>query len=78
MSYDQDEPAWTRGAPQGGHRRTKSDGPGEDYIEVRERLQLFYAAYPTGAVQTVKVKYLSDFDDKPRVVVEARAYRAAR
>lgn len=69
MTYD--DPRGS--APQ--HRRTKSDGPGEDYIEVRERLQLFYAAYPTGAVQTVDVRFLNDFDDKPRVVVEARAYR---
>lgn len=71
MSYE--EPEWTRGAPQ--HRRTKSDGPGEDYIEVRERLQLFYAAYPTGSVVTVKAKLEKGSDDKDRVTVKALAYR---
>lgn len=75
MSYDDwtDEPG-PRGS-QSGARRTKSQGPGEDYIEVHERIQRFYTQYPTGAVVTTKVKAVLDFESRPYVLVKAKAYR---
>ncbi len=45
-----------------------------DYIEVKDRLKMFYAAYPTGAVCT-EAAWVSVDDDVPRVWVKALAYR---
>jgi len=45
-----------------------------DYVEVRERIALFYAAHPTGALVTGEVRVSVD-DDTPRVWVQALAYR---
>ena len=45
-----------------------------EYVEVKERIALFYAAYPTGALCTGEVKVSVD-DDTPRVWVQAFAYR---
>lgn len=41
---------------EGGGRTRKSDGPGDDYPQVKERIQEFYATYPTGALVTEEVK----------------------
>lgn len=60
----------------GGARRSKSDGPDDNYVEVKERIQAFYAAYPTGAIMTTKVKLLEYVGDQPpKVMVQAKAYR---
>ena len=45
-----------------------------EYVEVKERIALFYAAYPTGALCTGEVRVSVD-DDTPRVWVQAFAYR---
>ena len=45
-----------------------------DYVEVKDRLRLFYEAYPTGAVCTEQA-WVSVDDDVPRVWVKALAYR---
>lgn len=61
MSYGEEPPPpWEGGfqrAPrQQGRRnfkpREKSDGPGDDYIEVKHRILEFYAKYPDGRIQT--------------------------
>lgn len=61
----------------GGQRRTKSEGPGDEYVEVKERIQWFYATYPTGALVTEKVTIITaDFArGKQAVMVESAAYR---
>lgn len=45
-----------------------------DYVEVKDRIKMFYAAYPTGALVTGDVRISVD-DDTPRVIVQAFAYR---
>jgi hypothetical protein len=83
MTYDQDPYEGAQfggpGGPRrqgGGQRRSKSDGPGEEYAQVNERIQEFYANYSTGAVVTEQVEYLRDPDNNlERVVVHAAAYR---
>lgn len=49
--------------------------PRDDYIEVRQRLQDFYARYPTGAVVTDSWGVEDFGTDKKRVWVKALAYR---
>lgn len=45
------------------------------YTEVKNRIQLFYAAYPTGALVTESVTYPDMGDGVPRVQVQAAAFR---
>jgi hypothetical protein len=45
-----------------------------DYVEVKDRIRLFYEAHPTGALVTGEVRISVD-DDTPRVIVQAFAYR---
>jgi hypothetical protein len=45
-----------------------------DYVEVKDRIRLFYEAWPTGALVTGDVRISVD-DDTPRVIVQAFAYR---
>jgi hypothetical protein len=61
----------------GGQRRSKSDGPDESYVEVKERIQWFYATYPEGALVTEKISIIeADFArGKQAVLVESAAYR---
>jgi hypothetical protein len=47
-----------------------------DYVDVKERLRLFYDQYEDGAVVTDRVEIWQD-DGTPRVVVKALAYRHA-
>lgn len=70
-------PNQQRNDQQGQQRRTRADGPGENYVEVKERLQTFYATYPTGAVVTDKITPFPEgvIDGLARVMVEAKAYR---
>jgi len=45
-----------------------------DYVEVKDRLRLFYEAFPTGSIVT-EMAWVSVDDDVPRVWVKALAYR---
>jgi hypothetical protein len=46
-----------------------------DYVEVKDRIRLFYEAYPTGAICT-EAAWVSVDDDVPRIWVRAAAYRS--
>ncbi len=46
-----------------------------DYVEVKDRVRLFYAAYPDGALVTDRAELWMDQEETPRVVVRALAYR---
>lgn len=46
-----------------------------DYVDVKQRVTLFYAAHPEGRLQTTQVRVTREPDDVPRVWVEAAAYR---
>ena len=46
-----------------------------DYVEVKDRIRLFYEAYPSGAIVT-EAAWVSMDDDIYRVWVKALAYRA--
>ena len=46
-----------------------------DYVEFKDRIRLFYEAYPTGAICT-EAAWVSVDDDVPRIWVRAAAYRA--
>jgi hypothetical protein len=45
-----------------------------DYVEVKDRIPLFYLAFPEGRLCTGEVRISVD-DDTPRVIVQALAYR---
>jgi hypothetical protein len=45
------------------------------YVEVKDRIAQFYAKHPDGRLVTSSVSASSDPDGKPRVWVEAKAYR---
>jgi hypothetical protein len=45
-----------------------------DYVEVKDRIKLFYAAWPDGRLVTDRVEIWQD-DEVPRIVVRALAYR---
>jgi len=45
-----------------------------DYVEVRDRIRLFYERYPDGRLVTERVEVWMEVDP-PRVVVKALAYR---
>ena len=47
----------------------------KDYVDVKERVRLFYERYPDGRLVTAKVKVTREPDDTPRVWVKALAYR---
>jgi len=46
-----------------------------DYVEVKDRIRLFYDAFPTGSICT-EAAWVSVDDDVPRVWVRAVAYRS--
>ena len=48
-----------------------------DYVEVKERIRLFYEQYPDGRLTTAQVHVSVDYDDTPRVWVHAQAFRTA-
>lgn len=72
------------GAPRG-QQRPKSGGGGQgggkpnlgNYVEVKDRIQQFYAKYPTGAIVTEKIQWqpAGKIDEMARVIVQAAAYR---
>jgi hypothetical protein len=47
------------------------------YVEVKDRIRLFYEAHPDGRLVTTDVRATSEPDGTPRVWVEASAYRSA-
>ena len=49
----------------------------KDYVDVKERVRLFYERYPDGRLLTAKVKVTRKPDDVPRVWVKAVAFRDA-
>lgn len=54
---------------------SKYDERLKDYVDVKERIRLFYVAHPDGRLVTTNVQVRRDPDDVPRVWVEACAYR---
>lgn len=46
-----------------------------DYVEVKDRIALFYERYPDGRLTTAEVQVLTDPDGEQRVMVKALAYR---
>ena len=57
------------------NRANYSDRLG-DYVEVKDRLKLFYERHPEGSVVTDEVRATDEPDGTPRVWVKAKAYRA--
>lgn len=53
----------------------KYDDRLKDYVDVKERIGLFYAAHPEGRLVTAEVRATSEPDGVPRVWVMAQAYR---
>lgn len=48
----------------------------DGYVEVKDRIAMFYAAHPEGRLVTTEVRATSEPDGTPRVWVEAAAYRS--
>ena len=46
-----------------------------DYVEVKDRIKLFYELFGQGRLVTAEVKLTREPDDIPRVIVTAYAYR---
>ena len=51
--------------------------PLDGYVEVKDRIALFYKAHPEGRLATTDVRLTSEPDGIARVIVEAAAYRTA-
>lgn len=47
-----------------------------DYVEVKDRIRLFYERYPDGRLVTEEVRWPEPMDDLPRISVKALAYRS--
>jgi len=77
VAYDDDNwrPSASRGPSGPPAARKRSDGPGDQYIEVKERILLFYAKYPDGRLVTSKVALWETADGGQKVLVRAKAYR---
>jgi len=56
---------------------SKYDDRLKDYVDVKERVRLFYEQHPDGRLVTTEVRATREPDDIPRVWVEAAAYRTA-
>ena len=48
----------------------------KDYVDVKERIRLFYAAHPDGRLVTGDVIGSNEPDGVPRIMVKAYAYRS--
>jgi hypothetical protein len=46
------------------------------YVEVKDRIKLFYELYGNGRLMTTDVRLTNEPDGVPRVLVEAKAYRS--
>lgn len=55
----------------------KYDDRLKDYVDVKERVRLFYEKHPDGRLVTTDVRATTEPDGVPRVWVEAAAYRTA-
>ena len=55
---------------------SKYDDRLKDYVDVRERIRLFYERFPEGRLVTGRVRLTERPDNVPRVHVEALAYRS--
>jgi hypothetical protein len=49
----------------------------DGYVEVKERIRLFYEAHPDGRLVTSEVRMTTEPDGTPRVIVQASAFRTA-
>jgi hypothetical protein len=49
----------------------------DGYVQVKDRIRLFYEAHPDGRLVTAEVKWPHPDDDVQRVAVKALAYRTA-
>jgi hypothetical protein len=47
-----------------------------DYVEVKDRIRVFYEFYGQGRLVTERYELTREPDDKPKVIVEAAAYRS--
>ena len=47
-----------------------------DYVEVKDRIRMFYEAHPDGRLVTAEVRWPEPMDDMPRISVKALAYRS--
>jgi hypothetical protein len=47
----------------------------KDYVDVKERIRLFYEKHPDGRLITAEVRWPEPMDDMPRITVKAKAYR---
>ena len=47
----------------------------KDYVDVKERIRLFYEKYPDGRLTTGEVSASTEPDGVPRIWVQALAYR---
>jgi len=47
-----------------------------DYVGVKDRIKLFYELYGQGRLETFRYELTREPDDKPKVIVEAAAYRS--
>ena len=56
--------------------RSKGGFALSDYVEVKDRIRMFYEAHPDGRLVTDRAEYWLEIDP-PRVVVKALAYRTA-
>ena len=56
---------------------SKYDDRLKDYVDVKERIRLFYEAHPDGRLVTAEVLPSTEPDDVPRIWVKALAYRTA-
>lgn len=54
---------------------SKFDDRLADYVDVKERVRLFYERHPEGRLTTYEVSVTREPDDVPRVWVHAQAYR---
>jgi hypothetical protein len=48
-----------------------------DYVEVKDRIRVFYESYGQGRLVTDRYELTREPDDKPKVIVTALAYRTA-
>jgi hypothetical protein len=55
-------------------RRSKSDGPDASYVEVKERIQTFYATYEHGSLVTRRIEEML-IGGREYIIVHALAYR---
>jgi hypothetical protein len=48
----------------------------DGYVEVKDRIRMFYEAHPEGRLVTAEVRFPEPMDDQARIAVKALAYRS--